>query len=55
MPAATSFDRLFGVDALIGSVWLDTSAPTLFPKSLHSLIGSAGLIEASQGKSTYGH
>jgi hypothetical protein len=55
MPAASSFDRLFGADAPIGSVWLDTTAPTLSPKSLPSLVVSSGPIEASQAKSTYGH
>jgi hypothetical protein len=55
MPAATSFDRLFGADAPMGSVWLDATAPTLSPKSLHSLVVSSGIIDAAQAKSTYGH
>jgi hypothetical protein len=55
MPAASSFDCLFGADAPIGSVWLDATAPTLSPKSLHSLVVSTGLIDAAQAKSTYGH
>jgi hypothetical protein len=55
MPAAISFDRLLGANALIGSVWLDATAPTLSPKPLPSLVVSSGLIEASQAKCTYGH
>jgi hypothetical protein len=55
IPAASSFDRLFGADGLIGSVWLDATAPTLSPKSLHSLVVSSGLIDLAQAKSTYGH
>jgi hypothetical protein len=55
MPAATSFDHLFGADAQIGSVWLDATAPTFSLKSLHSLVVSSGLIKAAQAKSTYGH
>jgi hypothetical protein len=52
MPAVGSFDRLFGVDGPIGSVWLDATAPTLSPKALHSLVVTSGLIEASQAKAT---
>jgi hypothetical protein len=55
MPAASSFDRLFGADGPIGSVWLDATAPTLSPKPLLSLVVSSGLIDAAQAKSTYGH
>ncbi len=54
MPAS-SFDRLFGDDGPIGSVWLDATAPTLSPKALHSLVVTSGLIEASQAKANYGH
>jgi hypothetical protein len=56
MPAASSFDRLFGVDAPIGYVWLDTAAPpTLSSRLLHALVVSSGLIEESWAKSTCGH
>lgn len=56
MPATiSSFDRLFGDPGLIGSVWLDLTAPTLSPKSLHHLVVTSGIIEAAQARTAYGH
>jgi hypothetical protein len=55
MPAS-SFDSLFGdADGLLGSVFLDSAAPTLSATSLHHLVVTLGLIEISQVKVTYGH
>jgi hypothetical protein len=55
MPAS-SFDHLFGdADGLLGSVFLDSAAPTLSAASLHHLVVSSGLVEISQAKATCGH
>jgi hypothetical protein len=55
MPAS-SCDHLFGnADALLGSVFLDSYAPTLSTTLLHCLVIAPGLIDISQVKATYGH
>jgi hypothetical protein len=55
MPAS-SFDRLFGdADDLLGSVFLDSTAPTLSAASLHALVVTSGVVDISQAKATYGH
>jgi hypothetical protein len=55
MPAS-SFDCLFGdADGLLGSVFLDSAAPTLSAASLRHLVVTLGLIQISQAKATYGH
>jgi hypothetical protein len=55
MPVS-SFDGLFGdADGLLGSVFLDSAAPTLLAASLHHLVVVSGLIEISQARATYGH
>jgi hypothetical protein len=55
MPVS-SFDRLFSdADGLLGSVFLDSAAPTLSKASLHRLVVVSGLIETSQARATYGH
>jgi hypothetical protein len=55
MPTS-SFVCLFGdADGLLGSVFLDSAAPTLSAASLHRLVVTLGLIQISQAKATYGH
>ena len=55
MPTS-SFVCLFGdADGLLGSVFLDSAAPTLSAASLlHRLVVTLGAVDISQAKVTYG-